>query len=241
MSKIRLHDLDEAHSGFALLDVVPDTHAWLKDTDGRFVNANQLFLRRFNYQHPDQLLGKNDFDLSEAYMASGYVRDDELALSGEVITDRLELINNHDEEPTWFLTSKWPVYNYDDEIIGTFGFSRHLQKTDISLTPFRDLNAPVEYIREHYMDALTVAQLANFSHISISALERRFKKHLGKTPRQYITEIRLDRARHLMLETNSTLGEIAHLTGFSDQSHFTRAYSQRFNVNPSTERKRYKQ
>lgn len=240
MSKILINSLKDVLAGFPLLDVLPDTHAWLKDREGRFVAANTLFLRRFGYKQLEQLIGKTDIDLSPAHMADEYVRDDKRVLAGELVTDRLELINKQGEAATWFLTSKWPVYNYDNDIIGTFGCSRHLRQTEIAVTPFRDLNAPVEYIREHYMESITVAQLAKYSHISISALERRFKKHLGKTPRQYITGIRLDRARHLILETTESLGDIAQSTGFSDQSHFTRAYSQRFDVNPSTERKRYK-
>lgn len=240
MPKVVMQSLNDAQSGFPLLNALPDTHAWLKDTNGYFVAANQLFLNRFHLKNIDDILGKTDIDLAPAHMVDGYIKDDQRVLSGETITDRLELLNERGKATSWFLTSKWPVYDYNDNIIGTFGITRHTEVTDIEDAPFRDLNAPVEYIRAHYMEAITVTELAQVTCLSVSALERRFKKHTGKTPRQYITEVRLDQARLLILETNNSLGEIAQKTGFSDQSHFTRSYLKRFNINPSEERKRYR-
>ena len=240
MSKIIVTDLEHAKAGFILLDVLPDTLAWLKDTDGKFVHTNKLFFQRFGFTLPEQMIGKTDFDLSPKYMADEYVKDDFLVLSEGVTTERLELINKYHEPATWFLTSKWPVYNLQHEIIATFGTSRHLNKAEISITPFRELNIPIEYIRKHFTEAITVVELAEISHLSISALERRFKKHLGKTPRQYITEVRLEHARHLLLETNKPLADIAQATCFSDHSHFTRAYTKHFSNSPSQDRKSYK-
>lgn len=238
MTKICLPSLEDAHIGFMLLSVLPDTHAWLKDVNGVFVYADPLFYRRFGFTQVEDLIGKNDYDLSPPHMAAEYVKDDQLVLTGQVVTDRLELINRYDEAASWFLTCKWPVYNPNNEIIGTFGSSRHLNKTDSVSSPFRDLNVPIEYIRRHFAGSITVEQVAASSHLSVSALERRFKKHLSKTPRQYITEMRLDHARHMLLETHKSLAVIAQETGFSDQSHFTRAYKKRFGLCPSHDRNR---
>ncbi|OUS24567.1 hypothetical protein A9Q98_13500 [Thalassotalea sp. 42_200_T64] len=71
---------------------------------------------------------------------------------------------------------------------------------------------------------------AAYSYLSISALERRFKKHLGKTPRQYTIGVRLEHAKQLLLETNKSLAVIAQETGFCDQSHFTRAYKKLYQL-----------
>jgi transcriptional regulator GlxA family with amidase domain len=71
----------------------------------------------------------------------------------------------------------------------------------------------------------------------VSALERRFKKHLKKTPHQYINEVRLDNARRLLRETDKPIGTIALETGFADHSHFTRAFTRRFGTAPSADRR----
>lgn len=238
MTKIQLHAIEDVHNSFQLLEVFPDTHAWAKDREGRFVHANSLFVHRFGFDHINELRGKTDFDIAPAHMAEEYVKDDRQVLSGQIVTDRLELINKHDEAASWFLTSKWPIYNFDNQIIGTFGTSRHLNTTEAAITPFRDLNGSVEYIRRHFSGPITVEEVAKATHLSVSTLERRFKKHLSKTPRHYITELRLDYARKLLLESSKSLASIAQEAGFSDHSHLTRSYQKRFGLTPSNDRKR---
>ena len=99
--------------------------------------------------------------------------------------------------------------------------------------PYRELSTPIDYIQAHFADALSVDELASACNLSVSALERRFKKHLGKTPHQYIIEVRLDHARRLLLETEIPVGTIALETGFADHSHFTRAFRKHFGSAPS--------
>jgi AraC-like DNA-binding protein len=233
MTKLRFQSLDHAEQNFAMLDLIPDTHAWIKDTAGAFVYGNPLFYDRFGFSSLQGLLGKCDFDLAPAHLAERYVSDDAYVLGGGVVTDRLEMINAEDGSVAWFLTSKWPVFDLRDRIIGTFGISRHLNPAERKATPFRELREPIDYISQHFAGELSVQALAQACNISVSALERRFRKHLKKTPHQYINEVRLDHAQQLLLETEKSIGTIALETGFADHSHFTRAFSRHFNLTPS--------
>ncbi len=237
MSKIVLDTLQQAQASFSLLNVMPDIHTWLKDEQGLFVFANQLFLQRFGFSTLDALKGKSDYDLAPAYLADKYCLDDDRVLKGEMVSERLELITNLSEAVSWFQTSKWPVYNHAGEIIGTFGLSRHLNKSAEATLAFRELSAPIDFIRQNFSQKITIKQLAEVSNISVSALERRFKKHLSKSPSQYITEVRLDHARALLVDSVKAISSIALETGFSDHSHFTRAFVKRFDISPSKVRK----
>ncbi len=215
-----------------MLDLIPDTHAWIKDTRGRFVYGNRLFFERFGFSSLQGLLGKCDYDIAPAALAEKYCSDDAQVLGGAVVNDRLELITARHQPGDWFLTSKWPIYNLRDRIIGSFGISRHLNRTEGTAIPFRELRAPVDYICQHFASDISVASLAGACNISVSALERRFKKHLNKTPHQYINEVRLDNARQMLLETDKPIGLIALETGFADHSHFTRAFARQCGVTP---------
>jgi AraC-like DNA-binding protein len=232
MTKLKYRSLDGAEQNFAMLDLIPDTHAWIKNTQGRFVYANRLFFERFGFSSLQGLLGKSDYDLAPAFLAAKYCSDDAQVLNGSVVTDRLELIIAENQSGDWFLTSKWPIYNLRERIIGSFGISRHLNKTEGTAIPFRELRAPIDYICQHFGSKLSVEALADACNISVSALERRFKKHLKKTPHQYINEVRLDNARQMLLETDKPIGTIALETGFADHSHFTRAFTGKFGVAP---------
>ena len=152
-------------------------------------------------------------------------------------TDRLELILGKSESVEWFLTSKWPLYSPEGDISGSFGLSRHLNQSERKLVPYQELSKPIDYIHEHFASVISVKALASACNLSVSALERRFKKHLHKTPYQYITEVRLDHAERLLLETEKGIGTIALETGFSDHSHFTRAFSRRYGFTPSHARR----
>ncbi|MCB1703417.1 MAG: helix-turn-helix domain-containing protein [Halioglobus sp.] len=237
MTKLVYPSLQGAEQNFAMLDLIPDTHAWIKDVHGCFVYGNRLFYQRFGFASLHGLLGKTDYDLAPAELAERYCNDDVQVLNGAVVNDRLELITAEGQSGDWFLTSKWPVYNLQEQVIGSFGISRHLNNTEGDAVPFRELRAPIEYIYQHYGSSISVASLAGACNISVSALERRFKKHLQKTPHQYINDVRLDNARRLLRETDKPIGTIALETGFADHSHFTRAFIRKFGHAPSADRR----
>ncbi|CAA0119302.1 HTH-type transcriptional regulator CdhR [Halioglobus japonicus] len=237
MTKLVYPSLDGAEQNFAMLDLIPDTHAWIKDVDGYFVYGNRLFFERFGFASLQGLLGKTDYDLAPAAMAEKYCSDDERVLNGSPVNERLELITAEGQPSDWFLTSKWPIYDLEEHVIGSFGISRHLNKTEGRAIPFRELRTPIAYINEHFASNISVESLAGACGISVSALERRFKKHLNRTPHQYIIDVRLDNARRMLRETDKPIGTIALETGFADHSHFTRAFSCKFGLAPSRDRR----
>ena len=235
MTKLIFNSLDMLEQSFAALNMIPDTHAWVKDRAGQFVFGNSLFYQRFGFHSMQGLLGKTDYDLAPVLMAERYRADDRDVLRGAVVTDRLELLGGA-ETVEWFLTSKWPIFKSDDTVIGSFGISRHLNRSEGKVAPFRELSAPINYIRQHFADHISVEDLACACNLSVSALERRFRKHLDKTPHQYLTEVRLEHARTLLTDTDKAIGTIALEIGFADHSHFTRAYKKHFGATPKEAR-----
>ncbi|GAB5449844.1 MAG: hypothetical protein Hals2KO_01720 [Halioglobus sp.] len=236
MTKLVFNHLHDAEHNFAMLDLIPDTHAWIKDTAGQFVFGNRLFFERFGFASMQGLLGKSDYDIAPSTLAEKYTTDDAFVLAGGVVTDRLELILNEAGSGDWFLTSKWPIHDLQDNVLGSFGISRHLNRTEGTTIPYQELRAPVDYICNNFQTDISVESLASACNISVSALERRFRKHLDKTPRQYINEVRLNHARQILLETDKPIGTIAVETGFADHSHFARAFRRHFGLTPSAAR-----
>ncbi|TPH15776.1 helix-turn-helix domain-containing protein [Litorilituus lipolyticus] len=222
-----------------LFDLMPDTLCWIKNSKSEFVYGNQYFLLHLGVKHLRQVVGKTDFDFSPKHIAKQFVVDDQKVMKGTSVNNRLEVNTLVDGDIAWFITSKHVLTNNDDTVIGTFGLSKHLNQAQTSTSSMDAVKIPVNFIREHYSKKITVKEIAHLSHLSISALERRFKKHLGLTPKQFINQVRLEQARRLLIDTQRPIAQIAHETGFVDNSYFTRQFMKYFEELPTTLRKQY--
>jgi len=94
------------------------------------------------------------------------------------------------------------------------------KQSDISLSFYHIL----EYIDMHSSEKLDIADLAKRCHLSYSHFARLFKENYGRSCKEYITYIRLNKADELLLHTNYDIAYIAATTGFFDSSHFIKAY-----------------
>lgn len=216
-----------------MYDLLPDVLFWVKNSSGEVAYANQGFLEHIGVRSLEHVFGLTDFDFAPRHIARQFVEDDKRVLNGELVTDRLEMNVSDSGEMAWFTTSKRPLFSHEGEIIGSFGITRHLEKTSIAFSGLEALKVPITFIRDNYMRHISLKELADISHLSISALERRFKKHLVKTPKQYINDVRLENARRLLVETQLPIALVADQTGFADASYFSRRFNRKFGVLPS--------
>ena len=81
-------------------------------------------------------------------------------------------------------------------------------------------------------EPLTQPELADYLSLSVRQLQRIFKRHIGLTPVRYYLNLRLDRARGLVTQTEISMMDIAALCGFNHAEQFSRAYAQRFRTDP---------
>jgi AraC-like DNA-binding protein len=84
----------------------------------------------------------------------------------------------------------------------------------------------------------SVTSLAREAGMSRSAFAREFKATLGLTPMEFVTRIRLNLARRLLVSTSRPVEAIAAEVGFSSRSHFSRVFRDHYGIDPSTFRRR---
>ena len=82
---------------------------------------------------------------------------------------------------------------------------------------------------------LQSSDIARDLGISVRQLERLFGRLMHTTPKRYYNELRLDRARHLLLQTEMSVAEVAIACGFENPSHFSRTYRSRFGTSPKSQ------
>jgi LacI family transcriptional regulator len=118
-----------------------------------------------------------------------------------------------------------------ERLVPPLGVTTRLS-TDVLAVDDEDFVAAVRYIREHACDGLTVDEVLARVPVSRSTLERRFRKHLGRSPQAEIRAVQFNRARQLLAETDHTIHRIAELVGFGHPEYFLVAFSREFGRPP---------
>jgi transcriptional regulator GlxA family with amidase domain len=94
----------------------------------------------------------------------------------------------------------------------------------------------IELMEANLEEPLGRLQLAKQADLSTRQLERLFRKYLGRSPARYYLELRLNRARLLLLQTNMSVIDVALACGFVSASHFSKCYRDYFGRTPRKER-----
>lgn len=81
-----------------------------------------------------------------------------------------------------------------------------------------------EYIEDNIDHSIGLAELAAIVNVSRFHFSRLFKRSTGETAIAFVEQCRIRRAQALLAETEAPLAEVALMTGFADQSHFTRRF-----------------
>ncbi len=94
-----------------------------------------------------------------------------------------------------------------------------------------------DYIKKHYMERLSLADLAEQFYVEPSYLSRKFSQRYNETITAYITGCRMDRAKELMKDDENKLEAISFEVGYDDYNYFSRVFRRFEGVSPSEYRK----
>lgn len=99
------------------------------------------------------------------------------------------------------------------------------------------LRLALELMENNIEEPLTLADLADHAEVSQRQLDRLFHKHVKTSPARYYLELRITRARRLLLQTRAPITDIAIACGFTGAPHFSRCYRDFFGRSPSEARR----
>src|SRR5262249_2375844 len=89
-----------------------------------------------------------------------------------------------------------------------------------------------EYVLDHLADDISNPVLAELAGLSVCYFVRTFKQSAGGPPHRFALQSRVERVKHLLLETELPLAQIAVTAGFTDQSHCTRWFREIVGTTP---------
>ncbi|WP_187355172.1 response regulator [Paenibacillus tengchongensis] len=102
----------------------------------------------------------------------------------------------------------------------------------------QDLNEAIRFIHENYHKPLDLAMVSNHVSLNYAYFSNLFKKNVGKGFAEYLRDVRLDKARRLLADTDYKIVEIAPLVGYESYKSFTRAFREVMGMQPTEYRQR---
>lgn len=94
----------------------------------------------------------------------------------------------------------------------------------------------IELMEANLAEPLSLIDVADHVGLSRRQIERLFRTEMGRSPARYYLEIRLDRARHLLVQSSMPVVEVAVACGFVSASHFSKCYRELYSRSPQQER-----
>ena len=98
------------------------------------------------------------------------------------------------------------------------------------------LSKVIQAMELNLEDPISPSDLAMEVGMSTRQLERLFRRYLNRSPKRYYMELRLQKARNLLMQTDMSVINVALSCGFSSPSHFSKCYRSHYDITPYRER-----
>lgn len=227
-------------------------HAWLREVHNRNISVGGLCTGAYVLAAAGLLSGRRcaihwedlpgfseKFPLAEVY-ADLYETDDNIytCAGGTASLDMmLNLIGeDHDEN----LVNRVCEQALTDRVRNPHDRQRLPLRARLGVQNSKVLSI-IELMEGNLSEPLSLLEIAEYAGLSRRQIERLFRQEMGRSPARYYLEIRLDRARHLLVQSSLPVVEVAVACGFVSASHFSKCYRELFGRSPQQERADRKQ
>lgn len=129
------------------------------------------------------------------------------------------------KELEWEQFEEW-VYKKIEYMIKTVRTSRSARKSDV-------VKVALAYINEHYQGELALDAVSDYVGVTPQHLSKVFKEETGFKYVDFLTTLRIEKAKEYLLEGNKTIKEICFLVGFNDPNYFSRLFKKIVGKSPT--------
>lgn len=101
----------------------------------------------------------------------------------------------------------------------------------------KPIREAIQYVNEHYHEKITLDEIAENAGMNTSYFSTLFKKETGENFQNYLTNVRIEKAKYLLASTNDTMAAIALQVGYIDTRYFSQSFTKIVGIKPSLYRK----
>lgn len=112
------------------------------------------------------------------------------------------------------------------------------RSTDMLCIDDKHVAEALHIIKNNACKGLTVDEVVQQVSVSRSILERRFRKHIGRSPQEEIRAVQIQKIKQLLMETNYTLAHIAEIAGFDHPEYMSVVFKKQLKMTPIQYRKK---
>ena len=113
-------------------------------------------------------------------------------------------------------------------------FNKHKTTEHNKARDSNNMNLIIEFLRENYnTNDYSSEQVAKMANLSTYHFIRVFKQQTGKTPYEYLVDIKMEKAMEMLKNRNISITDICFSCGFTNHSHFTTTFKKRIGVTPT--------
>ena len=145
----------------------------------------------------------------------------------QLFSQLMVYLNNPEDLRIQFLSLSdvHQMFDFFNDLIGNIKDSEDNSKDIISTA--------IEYINEHYSENITLAEVSNYVALSPGYFSSLFKQNTDEKFIDYLSKIRIEKARDLLINSNIKITAIANLVGYKDAQYFHRVFKLYTGTTPS--------
>jgi AraC-like DNA-binding protein len=150
----------------------------------------------------------------------------------EMMNEMLYIVHHKDESPLHIVGHLYLFLDCLTRSSMNENFSKGTKLQDFYL------RQSISFIERNFQNDISVEDIASFCGLNRSYFGKIFKKAVGKTPQEFLTNYRMIKATELLKLTQLSIGDISNAIGYADQLHFSRAFKKIYGMSPRDWRKK---
>ncbi len=116
--------------------------------------------------------------------------------------------------------------------LATFISPEHFQKNELIAPSMSPSDRAIKFMQQNLTNTLTLDNIAQSAHLSVSFFSKKFKKDTGYAPIEYFNHLRIQKACQLLHFSELRIAEVASEIGINDPFYFSRLFKQQMGVSP---------